>query len=52
MSERGCYSLMIERNNNRKTDIYLGYEQFSNKMNYKKLNDCIKTLVLECNILF
>ena len=41
MSERGCYSLMLERNYNRKTDTYLGYEQFYNKMNYQKLSDCV-----------
>lgn len=41
MNERGCYSLMVERNNNRKTDTYLGYEQFYNKMSYQKLNDCV-----------
>lgn len=41
MTERGCYSLMLERNNSRKTDTYLGYEQFYNKMNYQKLSDCV-----------
>ena len=41
MTERGCYSLMVERNNNRKPDTYLGYEQFYNKKKYQKLDDMI-----------
>lgn len=41
MTERGCYSLMVERNNNRKTDTYLGYEQFYDKMKYQKLSDVV-----------
>ena len=41
MTERGCYSLMVERNNNRKTDTYLEYEQFYNKKMYQKLDDMV-----------
>ena len=41
MTERGCYTLMIERNNNRKTETYLGYEHFYSKMKYQKLDDMV-----------